>query len=467
MPAFHRLAPSGDPSETIIAPATAAGESGVSILRLSGPGAAAALRRWFVPARARCRWSSHRLYFGEIQHPRTHEVIDRGLAVLMRAPRSYTGEDTAELHCHGSPHVVQEVLNLAWEEGIRLARPGEFTLRAVLNGRLDLAQAESLLELITARSERALRQANAGVSGAFSAEVDSIRKDLVQTQAFVEASIDFSEDEIPAEDVLAPLDRALTSLASLHARAKHGLLYRTGVRVALIGRPNVGKSSLLNALLRSPRAIVSELPGTTRDTIEESTIMSGIPMVLTDTAGIRETDDLIESLGVARTREAIAVAVVRVLVLDRSDPLSEDDRRILDDLDLDRTVVVLNKSDLPMDAHFDAELPRNERVPIVEMSALTGNGLQSLEQALVDVAMRVSGSVDDTEIMLAVPRHVETLDRAIVALRSSLQALRSAQPFDIVAGELSLASRALGEITGVNATEDLFDTIFSRFCLGK
>jgi len=456
-----------DQADTIIAPATAPGESGVSIIRMSGPRAAESLRRWFRPRRKQCRWSSHRLYFGEIRHPRTDDVIDQALAVLMRAPRSYTGEDVAELHCHGSQAVVRELLELAREEGVRLAYPGEFTMRAVVNGRMDLAQAESVLEVITARSERALRQANAGVAGAFSRSVESIRGDLVRTQAFLEASIDFSEDEIPAEDVRAPIEQALTAVASLRQRAQSGLLYRSGVRVALMGRPNVGKSSLLNALLRANRAIVTEIPGTTRDTIEESAIIEGIPMVLVDTAGIRSTDDEVERLGVERARLAIQGAVIRLIVIDRSSPLTDDDLRLIEDEANDRAILALNKSDLPDRVPDELSGIHARYGQVVSVSALTGLGLTELEQVLAARAIELGGGDASGEEVLAIPRHVELLVKTEASLERTLTAFSASHPVDVAAAELAIAARALGEITGVNPTEDLFDTIFSRFCLGK
>jgi tRNA modification GTPase len=384
----------------------------------------------------------------------------------MRAPRSYTGEDVAELHCHGSQAVVRELLALAREEGVRLAYPGEFTMRAVMNGRMDLAQAESVLEVITARSERALRQANTGVAGAFSRSVESIRSELVRTQAFLEASIDFSEDEIPAEDVRTPIEQALTAVTSLRMRAQAGLVYRSGVRVALMGRPNVGKSSLLNALLRANRAIVTDIPGTTRDTIEESAVIEGIPMVLIDTAGIRSTDNEVERIGVERARKAISEAVIRLIVIDRSSPLTEDDIALLADEANDRAILALNKSDLPNRAS-DGLRSIQSGTEKVTVSALTGLGLVELERALAAHAIRLAGAADSGEEVLAIPRHVELLIKTEASLQRTLTALAAGHPMDVAAAELAIAARALGEVTGVNPTEDLFDTIFSRFCLGK
>jgi tRNA modification GTPase len=362
---------------------------------------------------------------------------------------------------------VRELLDLAREEGVRLAFPGEFTMRAVMNGRMDLAQAESVLEVITARGERALRQANAGVAGAFSRSVESIRGDLVRTQAFLEASIDFSEDEIPAEDVHTPIEQALTAVTSLRRRAQSGLLYRSGVRVALMGRPNVGKSSLLNALLRANRAIVTEIPGTTRDTIEESAMIEGIPMVLVDTAGIRSTEDEVERLGVERARVAIQNAVIRLIVIDRSSPLMEDDLRLLEDEANDRAILALNKSDLPDRVSEGLSRIRTSAGQVFAVSALSGLGITELEQALATSAVELGGGDTSGEEVLAIPRHVELLVKTEASLQRTLKAITASHPVDVAAAELAIGARALGEITGVNPTEDLFDTIFSRFCLGK
>lgn len=453
--------------DTIIAPATAMAESGVAIVRISGPRAARVLRTWFKPRRPNCRWTSHRLYFGSILDPASGTRLDEGLAVLMRSPRSYTGEDVAEIHCHGSPELIRMLLDRGRQEGLRLAHPGEFTQRAVLNGRMDLAQAESVLEAITARSERAVRQAASGLAGAFSQAVESIRSDLVRTQAFLEASIDFTEDEIPPEDIDTPVSGALAAVVDLQRRAHHGLLFRSGVRVAIVGRPNVGKSSLLNALLRSARAIVTDIPGTTRDTLEERVVLHGIPMVLVDTAGIREADDVVERIGIDRARSAMADAAIQVLVLDASAALTTDDRHLLNDPSGATRIIVLNKGDLPPRLRpEDLDGPVGGR-RVLAVSALGGIGMAELERALADLSLELFGGAPDDETVLAVPRHLEALGRAEGALRGVLVALQAGQPPDIAAGELSLATRALGEITGVNATEDLYDTIFTRFCLGK
>lgn len=393
--------------------------------------------------------------------------MDRGLAVLMRAPRSYTGEHVAELHCHGSPQVVRAVLDLARRDDVRLAEPGEFTLRAVLNGRMDLSQAESVLETITARSERGLRQALSGLGGSFSQRVRAIRNALLGTHAYLEASLDFTDGEIPAEDVGTPLRRVLDSTRALRDRARDGLIYRSGVRVAIVGRPNVGKSSLMNALAGSERSIVTEVSGTTRDTVEEQVSIGGVPVVLVDTAGMRSTSDVVESIGIARAREAAELADLRLIVVDGSEPLDVDDQAVLELAALAPSILAVNKSDRPTHADAEAVLGRRAGPPTVAISALTGQGLADLERALVDLTIGGSVGRSEEDVVLAVPRHVEALTRAEQALQQALQAMDAEMPPEIVSGEVTLAVRALGEITGEHATEDLLDAIFSRFCLGK
>jgi tRNA modification GTPase len=399
--------------------------------------------------------------------PATAEPIDQGLGVLMRAPRSYTGEQVAELHCHGSPQVTRSILDLAERDGVRLADPGEFTLRAVLNGRMDLSQAESVLETITARSERGLRQALSGLAGSFSRRVREIRTALLSTHAYLEASIDYTDDEIPSEEVRGPLAQVLESVRELRDGARDGLIYRSGVRVAIIGRPNVGKSSLMNALARSERSIVTEVSGTTRDTVEEQLSIRGVPVVLVDTAGLRDTCDVVETIGIARARDAAELADLRLVVIDGSEPLDDDDRAVLELATSGPSIVAVNKRDQPIHADAHSILASPAGPPKVAISALTGHGLADLERTLWDLAIGGSVARSEEDVVLAIPRHVEALTRAQQALQQALQAVDSELPTEIISGEVTLAVRALGEITGEHATEDLLDAIFSRFCLGK
>ena len=312
--------------DTIAAIATPPGEGGIGIVRLSGPCALPILEDIFVPAR-RGTWRPFHMRLGYVVD-QGGAAVDEALAVYMRAPASFTVEDVAEISCHGGPLVVSRVLGLALAAGARLAEPGEFTMRAFLNGRLDLAQAEATLDVITAKTEAGLALAQAQLGGWLSGELGRVREALLAPLAYITALVDFPEDEVEPQEIAAPLRDGLCTLERLLATAGQGLVYRQGARLALVGRPNTGKSSLLNALLRADRAIVTAIPGTTRDTLEETADLNGIPVVLVDTAGIAETDDPVERLGIARSRAALAAADLALLVLDASVPPSDADAAI-------------------------------------------------------------------------------------------------------------------------------------------
>jgi tRNA modification GTPase len=333
-----------------------------------------------------------------------------------------------------------------------------------LNGRIDLAQAEATLDLVQARTERAHRLALDGLAGRLSERICRLRAELLAPRAYLEANIDFAEDDVPPEDVGPALATALKQVEELLAEARQGLVYRQGVRTAIVGRPNVGKSSLLNALLRAERAIVTELPGTTRDTVEETASLQGIPFWLIDTAGLRQTSDPVEQIGVARSRTALESADLILLVLDASLPLQAEDRTLLAELSGRPVVLALNKSDLPARLDLPAARSLLLDASVVSVSALRGDGLAELEALLADRAL---GGLALAEPGVTNPRHQEALRRAQGALQAALEALAAGLPSDVLAAEVATAVIALGEITGENATEDLLDTIFSRFCIGK
>lgn len=456
--------------DTIAAIATAPGEAGLAIVRLSGPDSASLLATVFRPsgsAHAVAGATSlepRRLTHGWVVEQRTGERIDEALAVTMPGPRSFTGEDVAEIQCHGGRVAPRRVLEAMIAAGARLAEPGEFSLRAFLNGRLDLAQAEAVLDVVQAKTERAQQVALAALAGRLSESIRSLRRDLLGPRAYLEASIDFSEQDLPLEDVRPALESVLERVRALLAEAEQGLIIRQGVRAAILGRPNVGKSSLLNALLRSERAIVTAQPGTTRDTVEEVANLGGVPFCLVDTAGLRDAADPVEKLGVARSRSALETADIALLVLDASEPLQPDDRALLAELVGRRAVAALNKFDLPArlaTAEVEALLPGLICLPV---SALRGDGLADLERALTSVVL---GGLLATDPDVSNPRHKQALLRAESALEAALGADAAGLPRDVQAAEVAAAVTALGEITGENATEDLLDTIFSRFCIGK
>jgi tRNA modification GTPase len=443
-------------TDTIAAPATAPGEAGIAVIRVSGPEALAAAGALFDrPLRDR------RTVFGHVRDPETGEVVDEAVGILMRAPRSFTREDVVELHCHGSALVMQRVMALLLRRGVRAAEPGEFTLRAFLSGRIDLARAEAVLDVIQARTHAAQRVAMASLRGRVSAAVGEIREDLLAALAYLVARIDFPDEDVPEEDVAPALERAARAIERLLAGAQTGALYRTGARVALIGPPNAGKSSLLNRLLREDRAIVTPVAGTTRDTLAEAMNLHGIPVVLTDTAGLSASAEPIEAMGVERTRRAAADADALLIVLDRSRPAPVIVSELVALAEGRPALVALNKSDLPPALASDG-LP----APVVTVSALRGDGIDALETALYELLTR-QAAPGEAEVLIANPRHGAALDRALAQIRAALEGLSCSLAEDFISIDVRAALDALGEITGETAGDDVLDAIFKRFCIGK
>ena len=463
--------------DTIAAIATPQGEGGIGTIRLSGPGAAEILARVFVAASGRAisagEMESHRLVFGHVIDPATGVKLDEVLAVLMRGPHSYTREDVVEIDCHGGTVPLQSVLALCLRQGARIAQPGEFTLRAFLNGRLDLAQAEAVLDVVQARTGEGLRLAVEQLGGGISARVKGIRAKLLHALAHLEANIDFPEDDVPPADVTPELNDALTDLDSLITSASTGIVMRQGVRTALVGRPNVGKSSLLNALLRTERAIVTPIPGTTRDTLEEVANVRGVPLVLTDTAGLRhdgDTHDPIERIGMDRTRQALSTADLALLVFDASQPISDEDMGVIaqaKEIAPAMRVAVLNKSDLP--AVLDLVELRDllDGVDVVAASAAVLGGTDALEEKLASLVLSGKATRAGDEAMVTSVRHRDALERARQHVQEALASAGTGAPAAFVAVDLHSALNALGEITGETVGEDLLDEIFSNFCIGK
>jgi tRNA modification GTPase len=449
--------------DTIVAISTALGASGIGIVRLSGPEAREIATRLLRPAKpADLAASSHQLIYGHIVDPETGRVVDEVLLAHMRAPRTYTRQDVVEINAHGGSVPLREILGLCLQAGARMAREGEFTLRAFLNGRLDLAQAEAVLDVITAKTEASLRVAVDQLGGRLSGRVRDVRGEVLQVLAYLEASIDFGDD-VPPEDIGPALERIEAALASLLREADQGMIYREGIRTAIIGRPNVGKSSLLNALLRSDRAIVTPIPGTTRDTLEETVNLQGVPLVLVDTAGIVETEDVIERMGIERSQRAVAHADLVLLMVDGSVPPSPADYEVAALVEGKAALVVVNKGDLPAAADYGALLTD---APHVTISALTGEGLAELEALLLETVF--SGQIGSGEAPVASnPRHREAFRRALRSVGDARRALADGVPDDILAIDVAEALDALGQITGETASEELLDTIFGRFCIGK
>jgi len=450
--------------DTIAAISTPLGEGGIGIVRLSGPQARAIVEGLFRrPHREGQRLRSYRLHYGHIVDPADGTVVDEVLVSFMRAPYSYTRQDVVEINCHGGIVPLRRVLQLVLAAGARLAEPGELTLRAFLNGRIDLAQAEAVLDIVRARTDAALRVAVNQLCGHLSTRVRRLRERAVELLAYLEATIDFVEDEIPHRDIQPELAELEEEITELLANAEQGIIYRQGMRVAIVGRPNVGKSSLLNALLRASRAIVTPIPGTTRDTVEESCNLQGIPLTLVDTAGIGATENPIERLGIERSRQALAQADLVLLVVDGSQPLQAEDWEIAHAVGARPTLVVVNKLDLPQRVELDGFLPQAPRIPL---SALTGEGVDRLEQTIVDMVF--SGRVITSQTpLVSHPRHQALLQQARDAVRAAWTAMAQGLPNDLAAIDLTQAVASLGQITGQTVSEDLLEVVFANFCVGK
>lgn len=450
---------------TIVAPATAAGEGGIGILRISGDRAEAVLDRFFRPSRPAERLQNYHLYHGHIVDGSGIE-IDEVLVVLMRGPHSYTREDVAEVHCHGGSLVMERLLDLFMDVGLELARPGEFTLRAFLNGRIDLTEAEGVIDLIHARSEGARQLALEQMEGNLSRVIYGFRETLLNVLAEIEAHIDFPDEDLDLESNSHLEDRCRTLLASMQemlASFDSGRIIREGVSVLLLGRPNVGKSSLLNALLGEQRAIVTEIPGTTRDIIEEGVRLGGVSLRLVDTAGVRHTEDLVEREGVRRARAKAELADLILLVIDGGRPLDGDDLLALETCDGKRVLVVINKCDLGSPSLPDGF----GRFPQFYVSARNGSGLDGLKEGIVAQFLAAEKGDAAETCLLADRRHREALVLAGRSLEEAISALAAGVSPELVAVDIREALDALGRITGETTPDEVLEQIFSRFCIGK
>ena len=455
--------------DTIVAPATAPGAGAVAIIRLSGPLALAILHAIWRPAHPG-DLRPRRVYFGHVIDPDNGALLDRALAFLMRAPASLTGEDVAELQVHGGPFLVRRIVRLAVSRGARVAEPGEFTRRGFLNGRMDLTEAEAIDDLVNARGDAGLEQALALLSGALAHKVRGLRDKIVAVRAHLEAEIDFSDEDIrlPSRRQLAgEIEHIIGDVAILHDSFARGRLAREGARAAIIGKPNVGKSSLLNLLLGTDRAIVTEIPGTTRDVIEDTIQLGPIALTILDTAGLREGGDEVERLGIERTRRSVAEADLLIAVFDSSRALDSDDAAVVGLCEHRCGVAVLNKCDLPARFGISALHEAGLSMPALAMSALTADGLERLRGELASTIDALAGPGAESEIAISRGRHRDGLAQALRALKAGRESALRAMPPEIVAVDISAAADALGAITGEVTNEDVLDRIFSEFCIGK
>lgn len=454
-------------TDTIAAIATPVGEAGLAVIRISGLDALAVATRVFRPAGRRGvapdQAPSHTVHYGHVV--RDGVVVDEVLLTVLRAPRTFTREDTAEISCHGGLLVTRCVLEAVLAAGARMAEPGEFTQRAFVHGRIDLAQAEAVADLIHSRTELSIRAAQEQLAGRLSQRINAVRDAFMTTLAHVEAHIDFPDEDIAPdtrEALMGRVREGIRTMDALLATAREGQILRRGIRAAIVGRPNAGKSSLLNLLLGHDRAIVSPIAGTTRDTIEETANFRGIPVVFVDTAGLRAAESELEEEGIRRSRAAVARAELVLHVIDGSEGLSEADAELERELSPKPRVVVLNKSDLPR----VVELPGASQSAAVPVSCATGAGLEALKDAIEKAVW--SGAVVAESLQVAInARHQDALRRGREAAARVLEAMEADRPLELAAFDLRIAAAAVGEVVGKTTTEDLLDAIFSQFCLGK
>ncbi|HWP93560.1 MAG TPA: tRNA uridine-5-carboxymethylaminomethyl(34) synthesis GTPase MnmE [Thermodesulfobacteriota bacterium] len=458
--------------DTIAAIATPPGEGGIAIIRISGPRTLELLNKIFkrVNNKSVFEMSSHRLYRGRVIDPASERVYDNVLSVFMKSPRSYTGEDVAEIHTHGGHLVPKKVLELLFRYGARPASPGEFTLRAFLNGRMDLAQAEAVSDVVNAQTEESLKQAELQMEGVLSRRIWGFRDTVLDILAEVEAQVDFPEEDIDPIIKTTMIERTTDLIAqmdNLLASYEEGRILKYGVYTAILGKPNVGKSSLLNRLLMKERAIVSPHPGTTRDFIEETLDVRGIPLRLVDTAGLRATADEVEKVGVELAKKKGSEAELVIAVVDGSLGLDGDDLEVIKCLDLKKSILIINKTDLPPQISEEDVSKFYPRELIVKTSAKSGLGIEELKTKIHEVILGKNNRSESAEIVLTEQRHKVAIQKARVSLLSFLKALDRSESPEFLAIDLRSALDSLGEITGETTTEDVLGRIFSKFCIGK
>ena len=454
---------------TIAAVSTAPGEGGVAVIRVSGKNAHAMLRKIFVPA-GRSGFSERRLSFGKIIDPGTEETVDEVLCAVMSSPNTYTGEDVAEIHSHGGYVVPAKILELLTALGARVAAPGEFTQRAFLNGKMDLAQAEAVSDIIGAQTENSLRYARAQLEGSLSATVNGLKDRILDVLAEMEANLDFPEEDIDPvrkELIRNEVESVKRELEKLVESYDRGRMFRDGVAAVILGKPNVGKSSILNRLVGRERAIVSPAPGTTRDFIEEKVNVGGIPLTIADTAGIRDAEDEVEKTGVELSLAKAADAEFVLAVLDRSAELDDLDLKVVERARVKKHLVVLNKSDLERRLETRKLYRVVDPESVVETSARNGTGMDRLGDAVFEILSGSESGLDASETVLTNLRHKNSMKRSLDHLRAFLDLLGKNEYPEILSVDLRSSMNSLGEITGEVTTEDILGRIFSRFCIGK
>lgn len=451
---------------TIAAISTAYGEGGIGIIRISGEKSLEILERIF---RTQFKKENRRMVYGHIVDPWTDETVDEVLAVYMKGPNTYTREDVVEINCHGSVVSLRKTLDLTLKCGAELAEPGEFTKRAFLNGRLDLSQAEAVIDMIKAKSDRSFDVAIKQLEGAIGKKISSLRKDLLDVLVDISVNIDYPDEdieEIVYDSMIEKLKKTDDEICRLIETSDTGKMIREGIRIAIIGKPNVGKSSLMNGLLNENRAIVTAIPGTTRDIIEENLVIRDIPVILTDTAGIRDTEDLIEKIGIEKSKESFNNADLVIFMLDGSRELDDEDRSIASHIGERRTLILLNKTDLEQQI---SEKEIREMVPegkIIETSMENGEGIDRIKDEIENLVYSGKVKQNDSLIITNI-RHDNLLRNASAALRDAISTAESGGCLDFVEVDVKRGFELLGEITGESVNDEIITEVFSRFCLGK
>jgi tRNA modification GTPase len=456
--------------DTIAAISTPFGESGIGIVRMSGPLVESIARRLFKPKKDRFYFISNKLHYGEIIDNKSGNLVDEVLIVLMKSPKTYTKEDIVEIHCHGGYFVLQKMLELVLREGARMAQPGEFTKRAFLNGRIDLTQAEAVIDLIRAKTETSLEIANQQLRGWLYREMVDLKARLIEDLTLIEAHIDFPEEEIEPI-ALGGMERGLEAMVDRMekwiASYEEGKIFREGISCAIVGKTNVGKSSLLNVLLKEERAIVTPIPGTTRDVIEEVLNIYGIPVRLMDTAGLRKPSDSIEQEGVRRAKERAADSDFILMIVDGSRALDEDDKEIFEENKEKKKIVAVNKNDIPLKVSLEELKKFFPEEPLISISTLKNEGIDDLRQAIYTSLVQRDVRATPEYLIVANIRHKTALSRARDNLSNAIRGLGEGISFEFIAFEIRSALEELGELVGETATEEVLNRIFEQFCIGK
>lgn len=455
--------------DTIVAISSAPGEGGIGIIRMSGEDSLKIANEIFKSIKEKKiqDYSPRTMIYGHIKE--NEEVVDEVLLCYMKSPHTYTKEDVIEINCHGGHMSLNKILTLALSKGARLAEPGEFTKRAFLNGRIDLSQAEAVIDIIKAKTDASLNLAQKQLEGGLSRRIKDLRKDVTQILAQIEATLDFPEEDIEhitMEKVELELKSVLEKMFHLEKTSQTGKILRDGLRCVIVGKPNVGKSSLMNALLKEARAIVTDIPGTTRDVIEEMLNVKGIPIRIMDTAGIRQTKDIVEKIGVEKSKEFLNIADLVILVLDSSTELTKEDYEIMEDIKEKQVLVILNKTDLDIKWNIDETLDKYNFNHIVKISALKELGIEDIEDKIEELVF--SNEIRQTsDVMITNARQKDAIVKAINSAKEALKSIENQMPLDFVEIDVKNIWDSLGNITGETIREDLLDTIFSEFCIGK